>query len=162
MSPAADEGQAITAEGLDALKAELAELEGPAREALSKRIQAARAEGDLKENAEYHVAKEDQAHLETKILRLRERLRRAVVVEADHDAQTVAFGSTVTVTDLEAGREQRFTIVGPTEADLSAGRLSSESPVATALMGAAPGDVVEVQTPRGARRWRVDRLGAGE
>ena len=62
------------------------------------------------------------------------------------------------VTDVEAGREQTFTIVGPTEADLKSGRLSAESPVAQALMGAAPGDEVEVATPRGARRWRVDAL----
>jgi len=160
MSSNAAGGQAITAAGLEALKAELAELEGPARNALSKRILAAREEGDLKENAEYHIAKEDQAHLETKILRLRERLRLAVVVEADDGAAVVSFGSTVTVTDTESGREQRFTIVGPTEANLAAGKLSSESPVATALMGAAPGDTVDVHTPRGVKHWKVEKLGA--
>ena len=63
------------------------------------------------------------------------------------------------MTDLESGREQKFTLVGPTEADLKNGKLSSESPVARALMGAAPGDVVQVETPRGAREWRVDGLG---
>jgi len=83
-----------------------------------------------------------------------------VVVEADDGAAVVSFGSTVTVTDTESGREQRFTIVGPTEADLAAGKLSSESPVATALMGAAPGDTVDVHTPRGVKHWRVEKLGA--
>ena len=71
----------------------------------------------------------------------------------------MTFGSTVRVTDVEAGREQTFTLVGPTEADLKAGKLSAESPVARALMGAAPGDVVEVESPRGARKWRVDAIG---
>jgi transcription elongation factor GreA len=153
-------GEAITAEGLAALKAEIAELEGPVRAALAKKIKAAREEGDLSENAEYHSLKEEQGHLETKILRLTELLRNAVVVEASGDVSVVSFGSTVRVTDIEGGREQTFTLVGPTEADLKAGRLSAESPVARALMGAAPGDVVEVESPRGARQWRVDAIDA--
>ena len=152
-------GEAITAEGLTNLKAEIAELEGPTRVALAIKIKAAREEGDLSENAEYHALKEEQGHLETKILRLTERLRNAVVVEQSADATVVTFGSTVRVTDLESGREQAFTLVGPTEADLKSGKLSSESPVARALMGAAPGDVVKVETPRGDREWRVDGLG---
>ncbi len=159
MTGLADDQQAITPEGLKALEAELAELEGPKRAALSKRIQAAREEGDLKENAEYHIAKDDQSHMETKILRLRERLRSAVVVEADGDAKVVAFGMPVTVTDLESGKKQTFTIVGPTEAKPAEGKLSSESPVAQALLGSSPKDEVEVETPGGARRWRVDSLG---
>ena len=152
-------GEAITAEGLTNLKAEIAELEGPTRVALAIKIKAAREEGDLSENAEYHALKEEQGHLETKILRLTERLRNAVVVEQSTDATVVTFGSTVRVTDLESGREQKFTLVGPTEADLKSGKLSSESPVARALMVAAPGDVVKVETPRGDREWRVDGLG---
>ena len=152
-------GEAITAEGLTNLKAEIAELEGPTRVALAIKIKAAREEGDLSENAEYHALKEEQGHLETKILRLTERLRNAVVVEQTTDATVVTFGSTVRVTDLESGREQKFALVGPTEADLKNGKLSSESPVARALMGAAPGEVVKVETPRGDREWRVDGLG---
>jgi len=154
-------GEAITAEGLENLKAEIAELEGPTRARLAVKIKAAREEGDLSENAEYHALKEEQGHLETKILRLTERLRNAVVVEHSGDATVVSFGSTVRVTDLESGREQQFTLVGPTEADLKSGKLSSESPVARALMGAGPGDVVKVETPRGDREWRVDGLGDG-
>lgn len=154
------EGQAITAAGLEALEAELAELQGPVRAALAKKIKAAREEGDLSENAEYHALKEEQGHLETRILRLRERLRQAVVVEADHSAGVVSFGSTVRVSD-ERGAERSFTIVGATEADLKAGRLSAESPMAQALIGSSPGDDVEVATPGGARRWRVVGLGEG-
>jgi transcription elongation factor GreA len=153
-------GEAITAEGLQALKEELAQLEGEGRQAIARRISAAREHGDLKENAEYHAAKEDQAHLETKISRLAERLRRAQVVEAPSgDADRVHFGSTVHVLDEGSGRQSTFTIVGPTEADLRAGKLSAESPMALALLGAGPGDVVEVEAPRGTLRWRVERLG---
>jgi transcription elongation factor GreA len=156
---AMSDGEAITAEGLEALKTELARLEGDARRDIAKRIQAARELGDLKENAEYHIAKEDQAHLETKIARLVERLRNAVVVEAAAGSDVVGFGSTVTVADEESGREATYTLVGPTEANLAAGKLSAESPVAKALMGRRAGDEFEVQTPRGPRRQRVVRLG---
>jgi transcription elongation factor GreA len=152
------DGEPITPEGLEALKAELARLEGDARRDIERRILAARELGDLSENAEYHIAKEDQAHLETKILRLTERLRNARVVAAPVDSDVVAFGSTVTVADEESGREATWTLVGPTEADISNGKLSSESPVAKALMGRRPGDEIEVHTPRGVRRQRVVRL----
>jgi transcription elongation factor GreA len=153
-------GDAITPEGLEALKAELARLEGDERRAVAARIRTARGHGDLSENAEYHAAKEDQAHLETRIAKLAERLRNARVVQAQADADVVSFGATVHVVDEQTDRASTFTIVGPTEADVRSGRLSSESPMARALIGAAAGDVVEVDTPRGPRRWRVERLGA--
>jgi transcription elongation factor GreA len=153
-------GEAITAEGLEALKAELERLEGEARRDMARRIKVARELGDLSENAEYHTAKEDQAHLETKIARLTERLRNARVVEAPVASEIVAFGTTVTVADAESGREATWTLVGPTEADVRAGKLSAESPIAKALMGRRPGDEVKVQTPGGVRRQRVVRIGA--
>ncbi|HEU4979402.1 MAG TPA: transcription elongation factor GreA [Solirubrobacteraceae bacterium] len=151
-------GEAITPEGLEALKEELAQLEGPARQEIARRISAARELGDLKENAEYHIAKEDQAHLETKILRLTERLRNARVVEAAAEGDQVSFGRTVHVVDESAGKEMTFTLVGPTEADVRSGKLSAESPVARALMGHRAGERVEVQTPGGARSYLVKRL----
>jgi transcription elongation factor GreA len=151
-------GEAITAEGLTALKEELAQLEGPARQEIARRIQAARELGDLKENAEYHIAKEDQAHLETKIQRLVERLRNARVVDAATDGDEVGFGRTVHVVDEEAAREMTFTLVGATEADVRSGKLSAESPVGRALIGRRVGDRVEVQTPGGARAYRIERL----
>ncbi len=158
MSPE-PEGEAITAKGLEELKAELAELEGPARQEIARRISVAREMGDLKENAEYHIAKEDQGHLETKILLRQSRLRAAVVVENDGAGDTVAFGATVTVTDVESGRTNTWRIVGPTEADAKTGKLSAESPVAVALIGAKAGDTVKVHTPRGVRQMKVDSLG---
>jgi transcription elongation factor GreA len=152
--------EAITREGLAQLKKELEELEGEGRRAIAQRILVARELGDLSENAEYHAAKEDQAHLETKIQRLQSRLRNAVVTAADTSTGVVAFGTTAEVVDEETGRAFRWTIVGPTEADLAAGRLSAESPVARALIGRAPGETVTVETPRGARTYRVERLGS--
>ena len=152
------DGEAITPEGLAALKEELARLEGPARQEIARRIQAARELGDLKENAEYHIAKEDQAHLETKIQRLIERLRNARVVAAPAEGDEVGFGRTVHVLDEGAGREMTFTLVGATEADVRNGKLSAESPVGRALIGRRVGDRVEVQTPGGARAYRIERL----
>src|ERR1044071_2687658 len=150
--------EAITAKGLDALREELEELEGPGRTAMAARIKVAREEGDLKENAEYHIAKEDQAHLETKIKRLRERLRTAVVVEVDGGADCFSFGRTAEVLDEEKGAVNTWTLVGSTEADLAAGRLSAESPIGQALMDAEPGKPVKVETPRGSRTFVVQKL----
>src|SRR5436190_21272083 len=114
---------AITAEGLEALKAELEQLETEGRREMAARILAARELGDLSENAEDHIAKEDQAHLETRIKRLQERLRSARVVDTPAGVEEVAFGGTVHVVDEESRREAAYTIVGPTEADAAAGRL---------------------------------------
>jgi transcription elongation factor GreA len=158
VSPSETDGEAITPSGLEALRAELEELQTVERRAIAKRILNAREDGDLKENAEYHIAKNDQAHLETKIKRLRERLRNAVVVETDMQDATFAFGRTAEVLDEDSGMVQTWTIVGPTEADAAQGKLSAESPVAKALLGRAPGDAVEVETPRGPRKYRVERL----
>ena len=152
-------GEPITQEGLDELKAELAELEGPARKAMAARIKVAREEGDLKENAEYHVAKEDQAHMETKIKRLQERLRNAVVVEVSSiDSDTFTFGRTAEVLDESKDETNAWTLVGSTEANLAEGRLSAESPIGRALMDAKVGATVKVETPKGDRSFKVLKL----
>src|SRR6478735_4145191 len=136
----APEQEPITAAGIEELKAELEQLEGPARLEMAARIKVAREEGDLKENAEYHVAKEDQAHMETRIKRLQERLRNAVVVEPDEgDGGSFAFGLRAEVLDEGSGKANVWTLVGSTEANLAEGRLSAESPIGKALMGAAVG-----------------------
>ena len=153
------ETEAITAKGLEDLKAEIARLEGEERQRIAERILRAREHGDLSENAEYHAAKEDQAHLETRIQRLLARLRSARVVETPAGGDAVAFGSTVTFVDEGSGREQTFTLVGTTEQDLKVGKLSSESPIGRALIGAKVGDIVAVETPGGTRDMRVTRLG---
>jgi transcription elongation factor GreA len=152
-------GEPITAEGIEKLRAELEQLEGPARQKMAARIKVAREEGDLKENAEYHTAKEDQAHLETRIKRLQERLRNAVVVEVeDGDGDSFAFGRSAEVLDEASGATSVWTLVGSTEADLAQGRLSAESPIGKALMDAQVGATVEVETPRGVKAFKVLKL----
>jgi transcription elongation factor GreA len=151
-------GEAITAEGISALRAEIVQLEGPGRIEMAARIKAARELGDLKENAEYHIAKEDQAHLETRIKRLRERLANAVVVEVDGGADAFSFGRTAEVLDESSGAVNAWTLVGSTEADLPQGRLSAESPIGSALRDAGIGSRVEVETPRGTKAFVVQKL----
>lgn len=150
--------EAITPEGLRRLKSELEELEGPGRQRLAARLKAARELGDLKENAEYHIAKDDQAHLETRIRRLRRRLDNAVVSEAGDVAGDVfAFGRTAELIDGQGGRH-RWTLVGSTEADLAAGKLSVESPIGQALRDSRVGEEVRVSAPRGDRVFTVERI----
>ena len=145
-----------TAAGLDALKAELETLENDGRREIAERIKTAREWGDLKENSEYHDAKNDQAHLETKIARLREKIAHAVVVEEDAAGAdgVVGFGSTVLVRDAD-GAEKTWRIVSSHDASPGDGLLSAESPVAVALLGRAVGDEVAVALPRGTRTFTV-------
>jgi transcription elongation factor GreA len=149
-----DETQ-ITAKGLEDLKAELDQLENVQRREVSERIGIARDFGDLKENSEYHDAKNEAALLELKISRLRERLTTAVVVDGDQVGAGAQFGSQVTLRDEQTSDETTYKIVGPTEANLAEGRLSIESPVAQAVIGRSAGDTAIVVTPRGHRKFVV-------
>ena len=161
MSPANQNngGEPITAAGIEELKAELAELEGPRRIEMAERIRVARELGDLKENADYHTAKDDQSLMETRIKRLQSRLRMAVVVEASEGSDDAfAFGRTAEVHDEEKGATNTWTLVGSTEANLAEGRLSAESPIGRALMNAKVGATVMVDTPRGKRAFKVVKL----
>jgi transcription elongation factor GreA len=147
----------MTAAELQRLREELNELESGGRSAIAARIKTAREWGDLKENGEYHAAKEAQAHLETRILRLREQVRAAVVVEGA-GGDDVRHGTTVQVTDLGKSETQTFKIVSPNEANPKEGLISSSSPVAQALIGSRPGDEVEIAIPAGVRKLRVDAI----
>jgi transcription elongation factor GreA len=161
MSPANQNtgGEPITAAGIEELKAELDELKGPRRQEMAERIRVARELGDLKENAEYHTAKDDQAMMETRIKRLEERLRNAVVVEASEGGEdTFSFGRSAEVEDRSKGETVTWTLVGSTEANLAEGKLSAESPIGQALMDAAVGATVEVETPRGSKSFKVLKL----
>jgi transcription elongation factor GreA len=153
-----DVGNQITPEGLAALEAELHELETEGRKHMADRLRTARAWGDLSENAEYHDAKEAQAHLETKILRLQELRRNAVVVEPGSKAGEAALGVAVTVRDLESGREATHTLVSAAESDPANGRLSIDSPLGRALAGAREGAEVAFDAPRGRRRLQIVAL----
>jgi transcription elongation factor GreA len=148
---------AMTQEGLDALRAELAELEGPRRAAIVAEIKTAREFGDLKENAEYHAAKDAQGHLEARIRALRARLESAEVVEVT-GGDVVGFGSTVELEDERTGRRTTYTIVSSLDAAPADGRLSAESPTAQALGGRRAGEVAVVDTPAGERRLKLLRV----
>jgi transcription elongation factor GreA len=144
----------MTAEGLAALRAEVEQLETHGRAEIADQIRTAREWGDLKENAEYHAAKEAQAHLETRIALLREKLSSAEVVEVT-EGEVAGFGSSLEVEDEETGKRVTYRLVSSHEAAPASGRLSFESPVAVALRGRRAGEVAEVPTPRGTRRLRV-------
>jgi transcription elongation factor GreA len=145
----------MTAEALEALQAEIAQLEGEGRREIAARIRTAREWGDLKENAEYHDAKRSQAMLETRILQLRELALHAEVRENSVGVEVAGLGSRVTVADDATGRESVYALVSATEADAARGAVSFLSPVGRALEGARVGDTVVVPTPKGERRLTV-------
>ncbi len=144
----------------DELNAEIEKLETVDRPAIAEKISVAREDGDLKENAEYHAAKNDQSFLETRILQLREQRQNAVIVESTGQETEIGFGSTFTLLDSSSGKEMTYTIVSSFEQDASSGKLSSSSPVAEAVLGKKEGDDVSVLLPNGNRRdFKVVKLG---
>jgi transcription elongation factor GreA len=149
----------MTAEAQQALQAELEQLETVARKEIADRIKTAREWGDLKENSEYHDAKNDQAHLETKILRIREQLLNSEVREVSAQTEVVAFGSSVGVEDGKTGKQTAYTLVSPSEAAPAEGKISIDSPVAKALTGGRVGDTIKIETPRGARELKIVSIG---
>ena len=147
---------ALSAEAIERMKTELDQLTRVRRPEVVARIKAARELGDLKENSDYHAAREEQSFLEGRVRLLEDRLRFAVVIDDTPDESLVGrvqLGSVVTV-ELD-GEPTTFTLVGTTDAKPAAGRISTASPVGAALLGAAAGDEVEVRTPRGAVRCVV-------
>lgn len=150
------ESRLMSAEGVEELRTELHRLETEERGKVVEQIKTAREWGDLKENSEYHAAKDAQSRLETRILRLREKLLHAEVVEAGAGTDgTARFGATVTFEDEQGGQARSVRLVASHEADPSAGALSVESPIGAALTGRRVGQVVEVNTPKGVRRLRI-------
>src|SRR5580765_4351318 len=145
--------EALTPDGEARLRAELDELTRVKRPQVIARIRTAKEHGDLKENSEYHAAREEQSFLEGRIQAIEARLRSAVIVEAPAAGSRVGLGSVVTVDD--DGEEIRYTIVGAAEADVAQGRISSSSPVGRALVGRDQGDYVVVATPAGERRYKI-------
>ena len=143
----------LTAEGAERLRAELAELTGVRRPEVIGRIRTAKEHGDLKENAEYHAAREEQSFLEGRIQALEAQLRGAVITEAPAAGEGAGIGSRVKV-EVD-GSDAEYTLVSSAEADPAAGRLSVASPVGKALLGSRPGDDVAVETPRGRVAYRV-------
>lgn len=148
----------ITREGLQKMKEELEYKETTEKMRIAEQLKVAISYGDLSENAEYDAAKNDQAALEQRINELRAMIENAVVVdESKINTDTVGFGTKVTIIDIEDEDEDSevYTIVGTSESDPINGKLSNESPVGAALIGAHVGDVVSAVTPGGVRRLRV-------
>ena len=146
----------ITASGLRRLKEELKHLQGVERLKISKEIEVARGHGDLRENAEYHAAKEKQSHIEGRILNLNDWIARAEVIDVSKlSGDKVVFGATVKLLDVETDKQVTYTLVGELEADIKRRLISVTSPLARGLIGKAVGDLVTVQSPGGAREYEV-------
>ena len=146
----------LTQEGYDNLEKELEYLKTEKRTEISERIKVALGFGDLSENSEYDEAKNAQASNEIKIAELENKLRYARIIdESEIDTKTVQVGNKVRVLDMEYDEELEYTIVGSTEVDLSQNKISNESPIGSALLGAKKNQVVEAQTPGGLAKYKV-------
>ena len=146
----------LTQEGYDNLEKELEYLKTEKRTEISERIKVALGFGDLSENSEYDEAKNAQADNEIKIAELENKLRYAKIInEAEIDTKTVQVGNKVKIYDMEFDEEIEYTIVGSTEVNLAEGKISNESPIGMALMGAKKNQVVEAQTPGGVAKYKV-------
>lgn len=146
----------ISPEGLEKLKRELDELKTVRRREIASRLEAAKALGDLSENAEYQEAKEAQSLNEANISELEEMLRDVVVITKPVHASTVQIGATIEV-ESDRGRET-FTIVGSEEADPLLGRISNESPMGRAFLGKTVGEIIAIKTPRGNGTYKIRKI----
>ena len=145
--------------GYQKIKAEIDRLEHEEMPKVLERLAAARAEGDLKENAEYHGARESQGMLQAKINQLRSKLSSATIVDPSKiDKNVVAFGATVVVNDLEFDDEETYTLVGAGEEDYDLGKINVASPVGRALVGKRVGDKVEVEIPKGTLAYEILKI----
>lgn len=146
----AEKKNILTYEGLKALEDELQDLKVNKRREVAVKIKEAREQGDLSENAEYDAAKDEQRDIELRIEEIDKILKNAeVVVEEDVDVNVINVGSKVKLLDVEFNEEMEYKIVGSTEVDCLNGKISNESPVGVALIGAKVGDIVEVEVPSG-------------
>jgi transcription elongation factor GreA len=149
----------ITSQGMDSLSEELKRLKTVERPEVIKAIAEAREHGDLSENAEYHAARERQSFIEGRVAELEDIMSRAQVIDVSKmSGDTVKFGACVVIADEETDEESTYQIVGPPEADLSAGRISNSSPLGRALIGKEVGVSVEVNTPKGARGYEIVKI----
>lgn len=149
--------QPITQRGADRLREELRVLKSEKRPEVIAAIAEAREHGDLKENAEYHAAREQQGFIEGRIQELESKLGSAQIIDVTNlpASDKVVFGATVTLADTDTEEELRYQIVGEDEADIKAGLISVASPMSRALIGKHEGDVVDVQAPGGTRELEI-------
>ena len=146
----------LTEEGYKKMEAELEKLKTETRAEIAERIKVALGFGDLSENAEYDEAKNAQAENEDKIAELEAKLRFAKIIDdSEIDTKKVQVGNTVKVLDMEFDEEVEYTIVGTTEADITQNKISNESPIGSALLGAKKNQIVEVQVPAGVSKYKI-------
>lgn len=146
----------LTEEGYKKMEAELEKLKTETRAEIAERIKVALGFGDLSENSEYDEAKNAQAENEDKIVELEAKLRFAKIIDdSEIDTKKVQVGNTVKVLDMEFDEEVEYTIVGTTEADITQNKISNESPIGSALLGAKKNQVVEVQVPAGVSKYKI-------
>jgi len=147
----------MTTTGAAQLRAELHELKTVARPRITAAIAEARAHGDLKENAEYHAAREQQSFSEGRIAEIESKLANAQIIDITMlpASEKVVFGSTMRLIEEESGEEKCYQIVGEDEADIKAGKISFSSPIARALIGKFAGDIVDVETPGGIKTYEI-------
>jgi len=151
----------ITKEGLAKLEEELDDLKTVHRREVNERIRQAKEFGDISENAEYEDAKQEQAFVEGRIMRVEAMIRNARIIEAsDLQADEVFLGAMVKIKEVPSGEAHEFTLVGSTEADPMHHRLSNDSPLGKALLGRRKGEVIDVVTPRGLRQYKIEAIGA--
>ncbi|MBU2885759.1 transcription elongation factor GreA [Gilvimarinus agarilyticus] len=150
----------MTVEGADALRAELEELKKVQRPRIIEAIAEAREHGDLKENAEYHAAREQQSFCEGRIQEIEGKLADSQVIDVKSIPHTgkVIFGTTVAIVNVETDEEKTYRIVGDDEADVKQNKISISSPIARALIGKEEGDVVLVKTPGGDVEYEIDSV----
>jgi len=153
----------LTTQGAQRLRAELEELKGVKRPAVINAIAEARAHGDLKENAEYHAAREQQGFIEGRIKQLEGELSHAQVIDVStlKAGSKIVFGATVELEEVESGKETRYQIVGDLEADIKQGLIAISSPVARALIGKHEGDSISIDTPGGTREYDIVSVSYG-
>ncbi len=147
----------LTSTGAERLKEELQRLKSEERPRIIQAIAEARAHGDLKENAEYHAAKEEQGFIEGRIASIESQLSGAQIIDVTklNAGGRVVFGATVDLVDEESGKEVTYQIVGDLEADISKGRISISSPIARALIGKEEGDIAVVVAPGGEKEYEI-------
>ncbi len=147
----------LTTQGAQRLRAELEELKSVKRPAVIAAIAEARAHGDLKENAEYHAARDQQSFIEGRIKQLESELSHAQVIDVStlNAGSKIVFGASVTLADVETDEEKRYQIVGDLEADIKQGLIAISSPVARALIGKHEGDSVVIEAPGGTREYEI-------
>ena len=152
------EKEPITSQGIEKLKKELEELKNIKRPKIISAIAEARAHGDLKENAEYHAAKEEQAKIEGRVIEINDLIARANIIDVTklEKKDNVIFGSTVSLVDLENNKKKTYKLVGKDEADIAKNYIYFRSPIGKALIGKKKKDLITVITPAGEKKFEIE------